>query len=208
MNRIEERGHETGIRCDALTLGGHSPEALLVQAVELMAFLEISALLVMDVPGTLVGIVTDGDVVRRAMPGDLDLPNYSVAGSPGRRRIKIQGRIVEDVITPVLCSVQAETSLTDVTTVMKSRGIKCLPVLSDDKLVGIIHASDLADMLGPAFGMDAEAANSRDLAIKNDIRGVLHAWMDGRSADRRHGRGRQCGTRWHAVAGGRQAAAA
>ena len=164
-------------------VAGIHPQALLVQAVEMMAFLEISALPVMDVSGALVGIVTDGDVVRRAMSGDLDFPNYSVAGNPGRRRIKTQGRIVEDVMTPVLCAVQAETSLPDVTALMKSRGIKCLPVLSDDKLVGIIHASDLAEMLGPAFEMEADAGEAceeaSDLAIKNDIRGVLRCleWM-------------------------------
>ncbi len=154
-------------------VAGIHPRAPLVQAVELMTFLEISALPVMDVSGVLVGIVTDGDVARRTMPGDLDLPNYSIAGAAGRRRIKTQGRIVEDVMTPVLCVVQAETSLADVTALMKSRAIKCLPVLSDDKLVGIIHASDLAEMLGPAFEMKAEHSEACDLAIENDIRGVL-----------------------------------
>ncbi len=160
-------------------VAGIHPRAMLVQAVELMAFLEISALPVMDVSGALVGIVTDGDVVRRAMPGDIDLPNYSVAGSQGQRRIKTQGRIVEDVMTPVLCAVQAETSLADVTALMKSRGIKCLPVLSDDKLIGVIHASDLAEMLGPAFEMDSDAGETRDVVIKNGIRGVLRRleWM-------------------------------
>lgn len=69
-------------------VAGVHPKASLVQAVELMRFLEISALPVMDVSGVLVGIVTDGDVARRAMPSDLDLPNYSVAGTAGRRRIK------------------------------------------------------------------------------------------------------------------------
>lgn len=154
-------------------VAGIHPKALLAQAVELMSFLEISALPVMDVSGALVGIVTDGDIVRRAMPGDLDLPNYTVAGNHGRRRIKTQGRIVEDVMTPVLCAVQAEASLAEVTALMKSRGIRCLPVLSDDKLVGMIHASDLAEMLGPAFAMDAETGDVRDLAIKNDIRGLM-----------------------------------
>lgn len=76
-------------------------------------------------------------------------------------------------MTPVLCAVQAETALADVTALMKSRGIKCLPVLSDDKLVGIIHASDLAEMLGLAFEMEAEQDEACDLTIENDIRGVL-----------------------------------
>jgi CBS domain-containing protein len=158
-------------------VAGIHPRALLAQAVELMAFLEISALPVMDVSGVLVGIVTDGDVVRRAVSDDLDLPNYSVAGGAGRRRIKTQGRFVEDVMTPALCAVQAEASLAEVTALMKSRGIKCLPVLSDGKLVGIIHASDLAEMLGAAFEMESEGGDAReeacDLAIKNEIGGLL-----------------------------------
>lgn len=181
MNRIDEQSPLMRQASHVMRwrVAGVHPRALLVQAVELMAFLEISALPVMDVSGVLVGIVTDGDVVRRAMPGDLNLPNYSVTGTPGQRRIKAQDRLVEDVMTPVLCAVQAEASLADVTALMKSRGIKCLPVLSDDKLVGVIHASDLADMLGTAFAMEADAANSRDVAIKNDICGVLRhlEWM-------------------------------
>jgi CBS domain-containing protein len=152
---------------------------MLVQAAELMSFLEISTLPVMDVSGTLVGIVTDGDLARRALPGDLDMPNYSVTATSGRRRIKTQGRIVEDVMTPVLCSVQAETPLTEAIALMKSRGVRCLPVMRDDKLVGVIHASDLAAMMDAEFEVEAETCAPCDRAIKNDVRGVLQRfeWM-------------------------------
>ena len=126
------------------------------------------------------------------MPGDLDLPNYSVAGASGRWRDqdpRPHRRRRDDA--RALTTVQAEASLADVTALMKSRGIKCLPVLKRRQTRRRDHPmrpADFAHMLGPAFGMEAEAGEACDVAIKNGIRSVLRRLeMDGHSAHRCHG---------------------
>ena len=80
MNRIDEQSPLMRQASHVMRwrVAGVHPRALLVQAVELMAFLEISALPVMDVSGVLVGIVT---VMSEAPPNPLKPTQIAYAQS-------------------------------------------------------------------------------------------------------------------------------
>lgn len=151
------------------------PKASLGQAIELMADLGVSALPVIDISGTLVGILTASDLLRRANPQEhralLAHGGCAVGARPtGLARHE---QIVEDVMTPEPCTVEENTPLMEVARLMKARDIKRLPVVHGDKLVGMIGRGDVRCVLGADFDSEPYAATPQDAAIKQAILGVL-----------------------------------
>ncbi|WP_447983178.1 CBS domain-containing protein [Nitrospira sp. Nam74] len=59
-----------------------------------------------------------------------------------------KGRLVEDLMTPRVVSVESKTTLSQAADVMRRQQIGSLPVLDDGVLVGIVTASDVFDELG------------------------------------------------------------
>jgi len=112
-----------------------SPEEEVVFAFEKLMKYKISALPVIDKSGEMVGIVTATDLGH-----NLVLDNYKLG-------TKIDNVMVKDVV-----SVAPENSLSDVVSLMNegtSEGsiVNQLPVLKDNKLVGIISDGDIIKAL-------------------------------------------------------------
>jgi CBS domain-containing protein len=100
------------------------------EAAEVMALKNVSCLIVV-IKGFPVGIITERDIVRRivAKRSSLDLK-------------------VTEVMTKTLITVEPETSLKDAARVMSNKKIRRLPVLKNNKLVGIVAASDFVRNVG------------------------------------------------------------
>ncbi len=175
--------------CNVMTtrVAGIHPKATLGQAVALMADLGLITLPVVDVSGTLVGMLTGGDILRRTRRGaahdgqdgtEHDSMGDSLAWGDGFDRAEAHrnahDRTVEEVMTSEVCAVQEHTPVTEVTRLMKDRKITRLPVLHGDKLVGIVHRTDLTHALGEDFDAELSAATPQDSAIKDAVLAVLH----------------------------------
>lgn len=167
---------------DIMTKGvaGIHPKATVGQAMDLMARLDFSSLPVIDVSGIIVGILTARDVVRRVAgyeprqprTGDsILLDGFCKGGTKADRQL------VEDVMTPELCTVQETASVTEVARLIRERGIKRLPVLRGDKIVGMIHRRALAAALGTDFATEADnpfgPETPRDCVIKDAVHAAL-----------------------------------
>lgn len=163
-----------------------SPDAPLSQAVRLMLDRRISGLPVLDTDGRPVGMLTEGDLIRRAETGT-DAPRagwLSIIFTPGRLAgdyVQTHGRRVADVMTPDVISVTETTPLSDVAELMRSRRVKRLPVTRDDSVVGIVSRSDLLGAL--AKELDTPAASAADAVIREAILAELAAqpWAPRRS---------------------------
>lgn len=112
-----------------------TPEEEVVFAFEKLMKHKISALPVVDKSGNMVGIVTATDLGH-----NLILDNYKLG-------TKVANVMVEDVV-----SVSPEESLSEVISIMNestSDGsiVNQLPVLQDNKLVGIISDGDIIKVL-------------------------------------------------------------
>lgn len=59
-----------------------------------------------------------------------------------------RGRTVQDLMTSRIATVEPGTSLRQAANLMRGRLIGCLPVLEEDRLVGIVTATDVLDALG------------------------------------------------------------
>jgi CBS domain-containing protein len=99
-------------------------------AAELMSNKGVGCIIVI-VQGFPVGIITERDMVKRVLA----------------KRSSIDQKVTE-VMTKTLITVEPETSLKDAARVMSTNGIRRLPVLKNNKLVGIVVATDFVRNVG------------------------------------------------------------
>lgn len=124
-----------------------SPETPVAAAAKTMLDNHISGLPVIE-NGKLVGIVTEGDFLRRAELGtELKRPNWLQfilgAGREAADYVQAHGRKVVDVMTRDPVTVSEETSLQDLVAAMEAHHVKRLPVMRDGRLVGIVTRANL-----------------------------------------------------------------
>lgn len=123
------------------------PENTLADAARIMLARHVSGLPV-TAAGRLVGIITEGDLLRRAEIGTADethgwLRAFLLPNSLAKKYVHTHGRYVRDAMTADPITVTADTPLTAVAEIMCTRHIKRLPVVSADRLVGVISRTDM-----------------------------------------------------------------
>jgi CBS domain-containing protein len=125
-----------------------NPETPVAQAVRLMLQDDISGLPVVDRFGRLVGIVTEGDFLRRTETGtERQRPRWlSFLLGPARlaqEYVRTHGRKVAEVMTSHVYGVTELTPLAEIVELLERHRIKRVPVTRDGKLVGIVSRADL-----------------------------------------------------------------
>jgi len=151
------------------------PDATLAEAIRTMLDNRISGLPVIDENGRLVGILTEGDLLRRGETGTERQRSrwLEVLMGPGRlagEYVRTHGRKVGELMTRDLVSVNSDAPLREVVELMERRRIKRVPVLDGDAPVGIVSRADLLRaVLGviekePAATISDEAIRERILA--------------------------------------------
>lgn len=133
------------MRPDVITI---APDASVLEAARVMLQNRISGLPVVDGAGRLVGIVTEGDFLRRAEIGTgRKRPRWlEFLLGPGRladEYVHTHARKVQEVMTPDPVTVEEETPLDEVVRVMERRRVKRVPVTRGDRIVGIISRANL-----------------------------------------------------------------
>jgi CBS domain-containing protein len=142
-----------------------------LEAAELMLENRVSGLPVVDAAGALVGVVTEGDFLRRGEIGtQRQRPRWlEFLLGPGRlaaEYVHTTGRTVEEVMTPDPVTVSEDDSLETVVELMEHRHVKRLPVLRNGRIVGIVSRANLMDALTEnaryAHGPAADDGTIRD----------------------------------------------
>jgi CBS domain-containing protein len=128
-----------------ITIG---PDVPVRQAIETMLRAHVSGLPVVDAQGGLIGILSEGDLLRRAEIGtQKHRPKWlDFLLGPGRSAqdyVHSHSRRVADMMTDEPVSVTEEASLEEVVALMEKKRIKRVPVLRNDRVVGIVTRSDL-----------------------------------------------------------------
>lgn len=163
-------------------VAGIHPKASLSQAVELMAEIEVGALLVIDISGVLVGMLTAGDILRRshayapAIPAPGAFHEALAFGVKPGWCLNALEQMVEAIMTPELCTVQEDADLDEVAALVKRRAIRRLPVLKGDKLTGIIYGDQLLAALGEDFDDESSDSTPQESAIKAAVLDALHSF--------------------------------
>lgn len=128
-----------------------SPEHNVKQATRLMLTHNVSGLPVVDDDGRIVGIITEGDLIRRTeiVSGTLASPEEIEDSAEERAEayLKRASWRVGDVMTDNLVTVDEDTSLMDVARLMHERSVKRIPVTREDKVIGIVSRIDLLHII-------------------------------------------------------------
>lgn len=102
-----------------------SPAATVYEALSLMAFKNVGALVVLEGP-RVVGMISERDYARNVI-----LQGKSSRDTP-----------VKDIMTPRVYYVRPEQSALECMALMTDKHVRHLPVLEDDRLVGVISIGD------------------------------------------------------------------
>ena len=167
-----------------------APDASIVEAVRLMLQYKFSGLPVVDASGNLVGIVTEGDFLRRIETGtQRRRPRWiEFLVGPGRladEYVHSSGRRVEEVMTAEVQTVQQDAPLKDIVQLMERCGIKRLPVLRGRTLVGIVTRANLMRALMGAIKGAPRVSTNDDATIRQRLLDELEkqAWAPAGAID-------------------------
>ena len=149
------------------------PDASIWQAVRIMLQRHISGLPVIDQKGGLVGIVTEGDFLRRAETGTQRRgPRWlEYLIGPGRladEYTRAHGRKVSEIMTADPLTITEDTPLDEIVRLMEKRQIKRLPVVRDQEVVGMVSRANLVHALASA-ARDIKPTSASDQAIRDRI---------------------------------------
>ena len=183
-----------------------SPDTSVAELCRLMLESRISALPIVDKQGVLVGLITEGDLLRRYESGtdkkrsrwaEMFVSDATLAAE----YVKSHGRTAKDLMTPDVITVDESTSLRAIADMFESRGIKRVPVLREKRLVGMVSRANLLQAL-VASDQAAGAAPADDAAIRAKLlaefadkpwrpsnvivrQGVAHLWGEVTSEEER-----------------------
>lgn len=151
-----------------------APEATIADAARQMLENRISGLPVVDPHGAVVGMVTEGDLVRRAETGTDRQHSrwFELLISPGRLAsdyVHSHARKVGEVMTSEVVSVTPGDSLAKVVELMERHHIKRLPVVTDGRLVGIVSRANLMRALLEKLPAAAATQSAGDAEIRTRI---------------------------------------
>jgi CBS domain-containing protein len=134
-----------------------SPDASIDEVIVIMTKRRVSGVPVVDEAGLLVGMLTEGDLLRRAETGTGDhLRPLFIDLLIGSSReaadyIRTHSRRVGDLMTAHVLTVSENDELRDVVRLMERRRIRRVPVVRAGRLVGIVSRFDLIAALGRAL---------------------------------------------------------
>ena len=149
------------------------PDATVLQAARYMIQHHISGLPVIDKTGTLVGILSEGDFLRRRETHTDRRPSRWLEFLMGPGKLAAQyththGSKVSEVMTTNLHTVGEDTSLEKIVEMMERYRIKRVPVLRGKKVVGIVTRANLMHAMVSLARGEPKAATG-DAAIRQEL---------------------------------------
>jgi CBS domain-containing protein len=125
-----------------------TPDTTIVEAANIMLQRHVSGLPVVDETGKLVGVVSEGDFIRRSEIGTQRkrgrwLRFILGPGQSASDFVQEHGRRVSEVMTPSPLTITEDTALPEIVDLMEKNNVKRLPVVRADKIVGIVSRANL-----------------------------------------------------------------
>ena len=125
-----------------------SPDSSVLDAAETMLSHHISGLPVVDSAGALVGMITAGDLIRRAeIATELHRSGFAQFKA-GTERLaadyaRAHGKHVRQVMSTALSTVTETTPVQEIVDIMDRHDVKRVPVTDGQRLVGLVSRTDL-----------------------------------------------------------------
>lgn len=162
-----------------------SPDTGVTDIAELLLARRVSGVPVVDGDGRVIGIVSEGDLLRRVETGTERPHPRWLEMLVGRTEqaadfLKSHGRRAQDVMTRTVIGAEPETDVGDIASLMERHRVKRVPILVDGRPVGIVSRANLLHGL-VASKRTAWSAEVRSDGVGGDggIRSALLAELAG-----------------------------
>lgn len=157
------------------------PEATVADAAKLMLREHVSGLPVIGASHTLLGIVTEGDLLRRIETGTAKnrprwLEFFASAHTLASEYVHGHSRRVTEVMTPDVIVVSEDMALERVVDLMERYKIKRLPVMREGRVVGILARANLLRALSVSLPVSPIKAGDRTIRRQLEKELADRAW--------------------------------
>jgi CBS domain-containing protein len=157
-----------------------SSDAPLSEAVNLLVVHKLSGLPVLDKDGKLCGVLSEGDLLRRNELGTGHKPGhwwslFASSDSKAEAYRMTNGRRVCDVMSHEPFTISETANLAEAAQMMEKHGIKRIPVVRDETLVGILSRADFVNLLREFIAPAYEESAISDEEIREKIRAEVEA---------------------------------
>jgi CBS domain-containing protein len=154
-----------------------TPETSVVEAANIMLRRHINGLPVVNSAGHLVGIISEGDFIRRSEIGTQRQRGRFVnfilgAGKEATDFVHEHGRKIAEIMSPDPLTISEDTDLEEIVEIMEKNNVKRLPVTRNDKLVGIVSRSNLLQAVA-SLAREIPDPTADDDHIRNRIIDML-----------------------------------
>jgi CBS domain-containing protein len=154
------------------------PDSSLSDMIHLMLDRRISGLPVVTKEGKLIGMVTEGDCLRRSETGTEKKRSFwrdLLTGSEtlATEYIRSHGRKVSEVMSQDPITVSPDTDLNEVIHLMEKNQVKRVPVVKDGAIVGIVSRANLLQALSGLIG--GAKVDQSDAKIREGVTAALGA---------------------------------
>src|SRR3974377_668888 len=157
--------------------------ACLQDVAHLLLTNRISAVPVVDSDGKVVGIVSEGDLMRRAEAGTGRPRSWWLSLLTGKeglaaQYVKEHSRKVADVMTRDVITATPDTPLQDIANILEKNSIKRVPIIKDGKMVGVVSRANLLQALA-SLRKQIEGGTPNDTKIRETVVQRLNAepWL-------------------------------
>ena len=158
-------------------------DACLQDVAHLLLTNRISAVPVVDSDGKVVGIVSEGDLMRRAEAGTGRRRSWWLSLLTGKeglaaQYVKEHSRKVADVMTRDVITATPDTPLQDIANVLEKNSIKRVPIIKAGKMVGVVSRANLLQALA-SLRKQIEGGTPNDTKIRETVVQRLNAepWL-------------------------------
>ncbi len=156
-----------------------SKDAVIRDVAKMMFERQISAMPVVDSGGKLVGIISEGDLLRRAeLKTERQRPWWLevLAGNAelAKEFVHAHGRKAADVMTRDVVTAAPDTPLAEIADLLEQKHIKRVPIVSKGELVGIVSRANLLHALATLREEPAGKAIQTDGQIREQVMAAFH----------------------------------
>src|SRR5215471_18750259 len=155
-----------------------SVDASIGEAASILLNNHISGAPVVDEKGELVGVVSEGDLIRRPEIGTAKRHSWwlelvSNKWASATEYIKSHSRKVADVMTRDVITAKPDTPLGDIAGLLERNQIKRVPIVEGGKLVGLVSRANILQALASATKKLPALTTADDSELRKKVQSRL-----------------------------------
>jgi len=153
---------------NVLTVG---PDTSVAEAVAMLVTHDISALPVVNPDGSLIGILSEADLLEREELGAEHhypwwIESLTPASKLAERVAKAHGKRVSEVMSTNVIFASEDTPASEIAALLETHRIKRVPIINDDKIVGIVSRSNLMQALASCKLAEPRSKTDRSIRLE------------------------------------------